>query len=371
MSLRILLMGYYGKGNFGDDVLLCVTHALLRTHYPDAQFSVVVDGAHGDYVKHMLGGVTVLPPGRHGHFDLIVHGGGGVFFDFKEYGLCARMKEYALRAIGFSRYVVLEKYARVLTNKPHSSANVRVGLGIGVGTYSVGSPRLRERLPVLADFKALWVRDAESIRNLGRFKEVMSGQMIRGSDLAFLTQHWLGKTLPEKLTRATKPRLGIALRDWPISAGGIEEPALKALLTEWSEHYEISGFILDAHADPMLQRTLVEYPLRIWQPQQMRMGDFAKALAAQDVLLTSRAHAAICGACVGTPSVIVSIEPKLQQVAAMLPHSAVAVAPNAPETWRAAIDAALAMSQSAIAGDVAANHAQSAMALEAVWGHLS
>lgn len=370
MSLRVLLMGYYGKGNFGDDVLLCVAHALLRARYPNAQFSVVVDGPHGDYVKQMLGEVTLLPSGRHGHFDLIAHGGGGVFFDFSAYGLGARLKEYALRAMGFRRYVALEKWARKLLHKPRTSADLRVGFGIGVGTYSTGSPRLRERLPVLADFRALWVRDEESIRNLRRFEQVMRGEVIRGSDLAFLTQHWLGEATIEKPPRATKPRLGIALRDWPVTAGGLEESALKALLTEWSCDYEISGFILDAQADPMLHRQLAGYPIHIWQPQQMGLNDFAKALAVQDVLLTSRAHAAICGACVGTPSVIVAIEPKLQQVASMLARSTVQVAAGAPETWRAAIEAALAISPQAIAGDVAANHVQSTLALEAVWRHL-
>ena len=367
MSPRVLLIGYYGKGNFGDDVLLMVTHALLQKRYPSAQFSVIVDGPHGGYVPRMLGEVTVLAPARHGHFDLMVHGGGGVFFDFARYGIGDVAKEYALRAMGYRTYLALEALARRVAGKPRTSATVRVGLGIGVGTYSLGSPRLRERLPILADFKALWVRDAQSIVNLKRFASLMRGKVVRGSDLAFLTEYWLSDMPTAKPARSGKPRLGIALRDWPTHAGGIDESTLEALLKAWSKDYDISGFILDAQADPIMQRVMAGYPLHVWRPEQQKITEYAQALASQDVLLTSRAHAAICGACVGTPSVIVAIEPKLAQVAAMLPSSTRMVSPAATDSWRAAIDEALAISRAAIEADVVNNRAASLQALASVY----
>jgi len=76
---RVLLVGYYGKGNFGDDVLLRVTHRIVTGKLPQARIYILVDGSNGDYVNNMLGDVTLLAPGRHGHFDWIVHGGGGCF----------------------------------------------------------------------------------------------------------------------------------------------------------------------------------------------------------------------------------------------------------------------------------------------------
>jgi polysaccharide pyruvyl transferase WcaK-like protein len=353
---RILIVGYYGRGNFGDDLLLHITYRLLKTVIPAAEISIIADSNRADYIHAMLGDVTILPPGRHGHFDLIVHGGGGVFFDFQPGGWLAQMAEKMIDAIGLASFIRLEKLLRSILRKPRTSATHRIGLGIGVGTFAAGSKRLRSSLPILADFSALWVRDRASVENLTRFAEIMHTEIMEGSDLAFFTEHWV-PPLPAP-TVSEKPRLGIALRDW---SGHSISPALLETL---SMHYAITGFIFDEHADPITQQLLADYPIHVWQPEQMRVGDFAAALATQDVILTSRAHGAICSACVGVPTVIVDIEPKLKQVHAMLPNASVPVAANAPETWEAAIEKALTISHATILTDIQKNHAESTAAWE-------
>ncbi len=364
-TLRVLLVGYYGKGNFGDDVLLAVTHAIVRQHVPHAQISVLVDGDVGSYVKRMLPDVTLLPSGRHGHFDQIIHGGGGVFFDFKRHPWHRRWMEYTIRLLGFPVFVALEKRARWLVGKPRTSAQRRLGMGIGVGTYTTGSPRLRASLPILADFDALWVRDGQSIHNLRRFASVMDAPIIEGSDLAFLTQHWMAKT-PSLRESAARPRLGIILRDWAEDQGGTNSQNLRDMLAQLASEYDLTGFILDQHEDPQWREMLLPYRCCIWQPEHMSIQEFSEQLAMQDVLLTSRAHGAICGACLGIPSVVVAIEPKLQQVAAMLPHSCLVVAPDSIELWPDAIRHAQSIPRDVIAADVERNRASSQAALQAM-----
>ncbi len=358
---RVLLVGYYGKANFGDDVLLFVTHQRVKKALPNAHISVIVDGAGGDYITSMLGDVTLLPPGRHGHFDFIIHGGGGVFFDFSTYGFFARTFERAIAFFGYSRFLALEKMLRRWCNKPSTSTRVRLGLGIGVGSFSPGSPALRSKLPILADFTALWLRDAQSSDHLKRFASILCGELIHGSDLAFLTQDWLPNLLPP---RAATPRLrlGIILRDWP----GTHWDALRDKLTQLAATYDITGFIFDAPADPKCQQLFTPYATKIWHPAHMTIADFAASLAAQDVLLTARAHGAICGACLGVPSVIIAIEPKLEQVHAMLPNASILVPANAPEHWAKAIEIARSISLETIAADVQKNRASSEAALAAI-----
>lgn len=365
MTKRLLLVGYYGKANYGDDVLLHTTYRICREYAPDAQINVIVDGNRGDYVAAMLPDVTILPPGRHGAFDMIIHGGGGVFFDFAEYDSWQRAAEFGLKTVGFRCYVIFERLVRALCNKRRSSAKVRVGLGIGVGTYSAGSPRLRERLPILADFAALWVRDRASAVNLKRFSSIMRGELIAGSDLAFLTEYWLQQAA-KKITRAPgeKPKLGIALRDWPLAS--MKSEIVSPLLSKLSEKYTITGLILDAAADTEMIQILAPYTRHFWQPKNQNINEFAAQLAQQDVLLTSRAHAAICGACVGVPSVIVEIESKLQEVAAMLPQSSVLVDANRPQQWAKALEQALQIRPDAISHDCSKNHDASKAALERV-----
>ena len=362
---RILLVGYYGKGNFGDDVLLKVSYNLLKQAMPDVDISVIVDGDAGGYVPAMLGEVKVLEPARHGHFDLIVHGGGGVYFDFATHGLRNRLIENLLRFVGFPAYLTAEKFVRSISGKPRTSATVRVGLGIGVGTYSPGSPRLRASLPILADHDALWVRDVQSIENLKRFGAVLTGEIIPGSDLAFLTHYWLEKPVAPRVP-AARPRLGIILRDWAQALGGLPEAALREVFVELARDHDITGFVFDQHADPELQRLLAPYATCVWQPGTMKIDDFAERLAQQDVLLTSRAHGAICGACVGVPSVIVAIEPKLQQVAAMLANACRVVPPQQPGQWAGALQEARSIAPQAITADVERNRAASIAALATI-----
>ena len=361
---KILLVGYYGKGNFGDDVLLKTTHALLKEALPDAVFSVVIGGDAGGYVPKLLGKITTLKPGRHGHFDLIVHGGGGVHFDFTKHGWYDRLKETMMRGIGLLAYLALENSARTITGKKRTSAALRVGLGIGVGTYTFGSPRLRDHIATVADYDALWVRDAESVENLKRFNSILTGEIVLGSDLAFLAHYWL--KVPAVRAASSRPRLGIVLRDWVEALGGLPEVKLQETIANLATTYDITGIILDQHADPVMQRILAPYPSCIWRPETMDIDDFMRVLSQQNVLLTSRAHGAICGACVGVPSVIVTIEPKLQQVAGMLPNASVAVSTQHPESWPDAVAKACAITPQVIVADIETNRAISAAAWEKI-----
>ena len=141
---------------------------------------------------------------------------------------------------------------------------------------------------------------------------------------------------------------------------------MREVLATLAVTYDITGFIFDAHADPECQRLFAPYTIKIWQPEHMTITDFAAALAAQDVLLTARAHGAICGACLGVASVIIAIEPKLEQVHAMLPNASILVPANAPQHWAVAIAAACRISPATIAGDVQKNRAASEAALAAI-----
>lgn len=362
---RVLIAGYYGKGNFGDDVLLTVTHGVVRRAMPDAEISVMVHGDMGAYVAAMLPDVHVIKPSRHGHFDVIVHGGGGVFFDFAQHGWRTRWIEHALRIFGFRNFLRAERLLRCMLGKPRISATHRMGLGIGVGGFSPGSPRLRHSLSILADFAALWVRDAASVTQLARFQSVLRAEVILGSDLAFLTEHWLPAS-PELKPVSARQRLGVVLRDWPAEYGGWDVEIISPVLAQLAQSYDITGFVFDARTDPNTTRLLAPYPTHIWHPETMKLQQFSLLLGTQDVLLTSRAHGAICGACLGVPSVIVALEPKLEQVHAMLPNATRIVDKNMPQHWEKMLQEACSIPREVVQRDVQQNCAVSVAALASV-----
>ena len=54
--MRILLIGYYGKANFGDDVLFKVTYTYVRKWKPSAEIFVLCDQYQEDYLKDLVEG---------------------------------------------------------------------------------------------------------------------------------------------------------------------------------------------------------------------------------------------------------------------------------------------------------------------------
>jgi polysaccharide pyruvyl transferase WcaK-like protein len=359
---RILIQGYYGHANFGDDLLMIASYRLLRSLSPEASIAIETHG-NVEWVTSLLADVPVRTPADRGHYDLIVHGGGGVFFDFADHSFWVRMREACLMTWGMRTYVRLEARMRQWLGKPRTQARHRIGIGIGMGQFSKGSPRRRHALPILSEMNALWLRDTVSKPLLAPFRSILKATIMEGSDLAFLHEYWLPSDgLSPRTPPIGKPRLGIALRDWSRYCDASQRATLEATLKTLAQEYEITGFILDATKDDFCRTLLAPYTTHVWTPSAALLVPFLNALRAQDVLLTSRAHGAIAAACLGVPSVIIALEDKLTQVHRMLPHASLLVAANAPVSWAAAIANARRILPADIDRDIAENHARNTTA---------
>ena len=317
--MRILLVGYYGWSNLGDDILMQVTFRLVRAQFPEADIAVQCVEGRGDYVPAFLGGgVRVVRPGEERQFDLIVHGGGGVFFDYTPHGLVDRLRNAIIGALGWSRWMSLERGIRSLLGKPLLQATHRLGWGIGVGSFTRGSPRLRASAAVLADFDDLVVRDDESLHNLAALP--FDTRAHRGSDLAFFGEHWVPEDLPEPEKNGR--RLGIVLRDWSKTDAAGYPADLKAWLDGFAPDYDVTVFVLGPTEDPQLLDKLAGVDnVSVWRAGEVSLADYTGHLAAQDIVLSSRAHGVICAALLGVPALIIDLEPKLHTVHAMLKDS--------------------------------------------------
>lgn len=363
----VLLVGYYGQRNFGDDVLMKVAHSIAREWLPGRNIGVL--GVREPYVRHLLGDdVDFVPFGGGRRFELILHGGGGTFFDFKRYRAAKKVRNALLLGLGHRAYVATERALRRATGRVRDSASRRIGMGIGVGSYTPGSPRFLAELPIMSEFDALWVRDPQSAHNVERLG--VNDAVIEGSDLAFLNRRWMSENSPERsLGRPSegRPRVGLVLRDWQLSSGRSLASEVLPALDQLRAHYRITLISLNPANDYETLATLKETEAHLYCPDRDGLEGMIEVLAAQNVLVTARAHGAICGACLGVPSVILPIEPKLEAVHAMLPGSSVlAEWPLDPSSLRKAIDVALAISPAAIAGDVQRNREKSQAALLAV-----
>lgn len=364
-----VLLGYYGRGNFGDDILLLVAYHLAREMAPANTIGVrcppECDRNVDAWLPERLSKVRF---GQRTLHRLIVHGGGGTYFDFARYGWSAQLMEGLIRRVGFRAFAAIEQWLRRVIRRSRLRASRRVGLGIGVGRFSAGSPKLRSAVPDLLDFDALWVRDDASVDNIEALG--LSLPVIKGSDLAFLVEHWLPARLPRGragLSGRERPRVGLIVRDWNLPDGGSFAATMRERVDAIAPRYEVTLIVFDADADRETLAAFKDLPVVRWNTDRSALPSFVGELARQDVLITARAHGAICGACVGRGSVLMHIEPKMETVHRMLPDCTRLVSPQSgPDRLERALVEVLGIDPSTIAANVADNRSAARQAFQAV-----
>lgn len=368
----VLVVGYYGRGNFGDDVLMVAATRAVRRLFPQAEVHVRADGQL-NYVQAQVGpDIHAVPYGTRAEYRVIVHGGGGTYFDFATHGKYQRLTQKVLLSLGPRPYVLCERLVRSLAGRPRVSAHYRVGLGLGIGTFSKGSPRLLAALPEMLDFTSVWVRDPESEENLRAIG--MTCPVEVGSDLAFLSDLWCPKDLVlRKALRSanTKPRVGVIVRDWVLADGKSVAEEMFRAVQPIRDICDFTLISLDATADAESIAAARGFPLEVWRPRHLSIPDFLMKLSAQDAFITTRAHGAICGSVLGRPSIVVGIEPKLSHVHGMLPNATLFVQPDAlKHQLGGLLNQLLAIPHTDIEKDVASCRAKSERALSATLGEV-
>jgi polysaccharide pyruvyl transferase WcaK-like protein len=294
---KVILEGYYNQGNYGDDLLMVVSINFLKQlevnfkmHKKDLQFFN-----------------TPICDTRLGDENLIVKGGGGLFFDFQGK---ASLKDKIFNT--FFSYPFFRKLARY---KLRSKTNL-ILLGVGIGPYNVKSARLWQHLLAFEKVQLFCLRDEESIHFV---KQKGYNNVIQTTDLVFNMDLWsqynyVKKTSIEQNTR----KVGIVLRKWMYYDINYKEIIFK-ITTNYGSENVILYFLQDS--DTNVVQDVAKYNTRIYEKGgEENLAKFTKALLEVDLLFTMRAHGAIVGACLNIPTVILPIENKLKNVHKMIPE---------------------------------------------------
>ena len=316
----ILLVGYYGKGNFGDDVLFIVTYNFVKKIQPNASISVFCDNCDNQYFSNLIGeNIKTTYPGEREHFDMVIHGGGGTFFDFNKGSLADLAINFGIKLIGYHNFCRLEKLIRQITGKTNITTEKRYGLGLGVGTFTASSKKFKYNIPTLQDFDSLIVRDSTSVGNLLRLG--IKRNIEQGSDLAFMDNFWVPRKIKNKTSNRDKLRVGLILRDWNVSLNTNYLTNIEKMLGQLNESFVLTIFVFDQQTDHEVRSCAHKYSSCVWNPSQIEFDAYCERIADQDVIVTSRAHGAMCGAVLAVPSVLIDIEPKLRTIHALLNNS--------------------------------------------------
>jgi polysaccharide pyruvyl transferase CsaB len=294
---KIVLAGYLGCGNLGDDaVMLGVTDRLGPQH----EYVVLSGDPDMSFREYGFYGVPRKNPKEVDRIieqaDAVVFPGGSIFQDVTS----AKSTMY---------YATIAK-----TAKKHGKKLLFLNQGVGPLNSWIGKGQARTAFN-LADL--IVVRDPQSgivLRDLGVTKKVHVG-----ADSALLLQE---PVRDEEGTYSIGSMKSIAIAPRPVNKKGVDEVAL---FGETCRLLYQAGFAptlieMDSNEDgPLLEAIAKQQGGRI--PQLKRLGSprmVQSRLARMESVIAMRLHAGILASSVGVPPLMVSYDPKVTAFAKML-----------------------------------------------------
>jgi polysaccharide pyruvyl transferase CsaB len=327
---RILVSGYYGFANAGDEAILAGLLQGYKELAPEAELTVLSGDPEATACEHAVAAVPRDPRtafSKLGESDLFISGGGGLLQD-------ATSWRSPLHYLGLMRL------AR------------RAGLPVACLAHSIGPLRRRWvrwfTRRTLNRVDLLTVRDGLSetaLRALGVDHEVHVT-----ADLAFILpspreEEIAAAWANADLARDDRPIVALALRQPPGDASPGPLPALASAVTAACQETALRPILI-----PMQYPRDVEYaeqvaarvsvPTEILRPH-LAAREILAFIAGCDLVVAMRLHALIFGAICGRPLVAISYDPKVVGLMGELGLPTAASTENlAPEPFAGAIVAA-------------------------------
>lgn len=323
----IILKGWYGERNFGDDLLL----AVLSRIFGAVGLDVFVWSKWAKYLRRIAPNVRPLEPWSRLRAPVaLVYGGGTQFFTFPggTHVWYTRSNLKAIlrspRRIARAPITVLRMLAEAGRSARARRASFRAALGIGVGPFWGSCQDTSAKLEILRSLDWLSVRDNESKETC-----VINGLHAArlGADLAFLYPA-VGQHVEYRSNEViVVPRSSPMDQDWVRW----ESAVVRSLRSLSAENIVILSLCeRDAHvAHALALKTMAR--VEKWDPSHMRFEDIIFRLSSARLVISARYHGALVSAAAGVPTIILGLDQKLHSLGNQLPTAKVLTTPEEAE----------------------------------------
>ncbi|MGH2406303.1 MAG: polysaccharide pyruvyl transferase CsaB [bacterium] len=295
---RVLISGYYGFGNLGDEAVLAGLLAELRARRPENRITVLSADPSASTALH---GVEAWPRTPTAVWRalrrarLLISGGGSLVQDVTS----ARSALYYLGVMAAA-----------------SARHVPVAV-IGQGVGPVRRPWVRRLTRWTFDrADAISLRDSESARTLEAIG--VSRPVHRGADLAFLMPPAPPARVAELLARsgldAAGARVGVVLRPWP---GLLDVSSIANEVRQFAANRRaaVAVFLFDRVRDRAASGAVASAAagrlLEVATPQ-----DLLGLIGTMDLVVGVRLHALVFAVSQAVPAVGLAYDPKVAAFAA-------------------------------------------------------
>jgi polysaccharide pyruvyl transferase CsaB len=295
---KVIISGYYGCGNLGDEAILTALVERLRVRWPELEL-IVLSGAPAETAKvHRVQAIN-----RWNFFrvarelrsaDCLISGGGGLLQDRTSW----RSLLYYLGIIGLAQALGRPVFI--------------IGQGLG--------PLRRRWLQRLAQRRLRRVsyallRDEASAQLLQEDWGLPSDHLTRGGDLALLWRGQVGAphALPLPANQIQKPYLVAALKG-PQSQQFVRTMAGALDALARVQDLRVVFLALSARGDREAMQTIaqqMEEPSLLLAPQAGELRETLELIAGARFILGMRLHALIFALRTATPFAAISDDPKI------------------------------------------------------------
>lgn len=299
---NIVVYGWLGMENFGDDLLLQVVADRVRERFPESVIQVIAGNAQR--VEELCGFEAVVAGDYAGmrrlisQADALIFCGGLIFDD----PMSTTAGEIELFMEPFINPAC--QAAACLMAWQHGVPAFYLGAGLG----PVAKPATREALRYIGLAGArLLLRDQDSV-DLALKSGVPSAQVGAYADLVLSAHDTVVERASDELPDGLLPDryITVALRDWPLNPAGFEE-ALAAELDRISEQTGLAVAFVpfdpdDVHihhrvAERMQAKTVVEIASRLAMPEMLSVVKHSAMAVAM------RLHCSILHHVLGKPAI--------------------------------------------------------------------
>ncbi|RPD91721.1 polysaccharide pyruvyl transferase family protein [Aureibaculum marinum] len=314
MKKKILLTGYIGYKNFGDDLLFEIAINRIK-QISNVEVSVVITNSSVDceYLYQYYPDLILIklnntiPAFFYTKFDKVYYIGGGILFDYsKKVNTSKFIKKYISNIFRF-------KIPRLLGTQFG-------GIGIGIGPY-FNSRSLILHKQILSSFQILGVRDNKSfeyakemnIKNLYLSNDLSIGyEKLPEDDLIDLSNEII--ICPRSYHH--KPEYEKHLNELIKFAEFLEENAFK---THW--------VFLQEDKEDLMKKITSSFKTTVWNPSKMSILSFISIFNNAEVVFSSRMHSLFIAGLVNTPFVAIELHPKLKYASELFYKNPIVISP--------------------------------------------